>query len=632
MGPPEVRCGTGTGTPLPTKTPPPPPPPPDFDDSDYEDHCSPGTTPQAAVGRQQRLCSASSEEELPGDGQETHVGPTDPSADPTELLCTPIWAGWLDKMAPQGHYRYQRRWVTLDPQYLRYFDSDKDVFSKRFIPISSISRVAPIGEQKVEVLTQHRAFVFRADSDAERSQWLRVLQRAVAEQQERPPPPTWPHGDPPPGRPHCRRRHNPPFSFAAPSAASKQRWMAAMRGAVAAALSHSGVTDRIWGAEPNRSCADCGAQRPTWASINLCVVICQRCAGEHRAMGPNVSKVRSLEMDRRVWTEPLIQLLLRLHNGASNAFWAAHVPPSERIAARSSASERRRFLTAKYRHGKFRRFHPLYGQPEELNRALCMAVTTSDVAETQSLLFCGADVSCPTGDPKCPTPLDLAQRSGQRLQMEFLQHNRTSEPPCPDLGCAADRPYSRLLPSVTHCGFLYKTPSMAKALSERKGQEEFSRRWCALQDGVLSYYESDRSTAPNGHIRAPEIVCLAPNPPHSHGLECTFEVYTDSERLYLFGSDSPESAREWLRSIAQSFVPPCAEELLERHFDRLGRLMYKGGLSLETPQEGWFALVGSVLYVCSGDGERHEAVQLRKLQELSIQGDNEVLVLVERRR
>ncbi|XP_040550216.1 arf-GAP with Rho-GAP domain, ANK repeat and PH domain-containing protein 1 isoform X3, partial [Gallus gallus] len=184
--------------PLPMKTPPPPPPPPDFDDSDYEDHCSPGTTPQAAVGRQQRLCSASSEEELPGDGQETHVGPTDPSADPTELLCTPIWAGWLDKMAPQGHYRYQRRWVTLDPQYLRYFDSDKDVFSKRFIPISSISRVAPIGEQKVEVLTQHRAFVFRADSDAERSQWLRVLQRAVAEQQERPPAPHVAPRRPPP--------------------------------------------------------------------------------------------------------------------------------------------------------------------------------------------------------------------------------------------------------------------------------------------------------------------------------------------------------------------------------------------------------------------------------------------------
>ena len=28
-----------------------------------------------------------------------------------------------------------------------------------------------------------------------------MLQRAVAEQQERPPPPTWPHGDPPPADP-----------------------------------------------------------------------------------------------------------------------------------------------------------------------------------------------------------------------------------------------------------------------------------------------------------------------------------------------------------------------------------------------------------------------------------------------
>ena len=55
-----------------------------------------------------------------------------------------------------------------------------------------------------------------------------------------------------------------------------------------------------------------------------------------------------------------------------------------------------------------------------------MAVTTGDVAETQALLFCGADAGCPTGDPDFPTPLALARRSGQRLQMEFLQHNLSS--------------------------------------------------------------------------------------------------------------------------------------------------------------------------------------------------------------
>lgn len=46
---------------------------------------------------------------------------------------------------------------------------------------------------------------------------------------------------------------------------------------------------------------------------------------------------------------------------------------------------------------------------------------------------------------------------------------------------------------------------------------EFSRRWCTLQDGVLSYYENDRNTVPNGEIRVEEIVCLVNNPLHAHG-------------------------------------------------------------------------------------------------------------------
>lgn len=66
-----------------------------------------------------------------------------------------------------------------------------------------------------------------------------------------------------------------------------------------------------------------------------------------------------------------------------------------------------------------------------LLQALCVAVTTSDLAETQALLFCGASVTCDTGDPQCPTPLALAERSGQRLQMEFLLHNKTSGKDCP---------------------------------------------------------------------------------------------------------------------------------------------------------------------------------------------------------
>lgn len=60
------------------------------------------------------------------------------------------------------------------------------------------------------------------------------------------------------------------------------------------------------------------------------------------------------------------------------------------------------------------------------SQALCAAVTTTDLAETQALLGCGAGVNCFSGDPEAPTPLALAEQAGQTLQMEFLRNNRTT--------------------------------------------------------------------------------------------------------------------------------------------------------------------------------------------------------------
>nr|XP_046244713.1 arf-GAP with Rho-GAP domain, ANK repeat and PH domain-containing protein 1-like isoform X2 [Scatophagus argus] len=597
-------------------------------------------------------------------------------------LTSVIKMGWLDKNPPQGALYYQRRWVKLDADYLRYFDSDKDVYSKGIISTAFITNVNSVGELKFEVVTNNRTFIFRAESEAERKDWVSVLLDCT---RGRPL-----HSTMSPGSPltpdyqgylelrglrsklytvvasdkvflykaiddyrigigitsiemnvgnvkNTDRRSfdlTTPyriFSFIAESEQLREQWVDAMRNAIGEALSNREVAERIWAEPSNSLCADCGAPNPEWAAINLCVVVCKRCAGEHRGLGPSISKVRSLKMDRKVWTEELIQVFLLLGNERVNSFWAANIPPSEALTPFSCSEERRRFITNKYRQGKYRKYHPLYGNQRELNNALCINVQSSDVLETLSLIFCGADVNCSTGIASCPSPLSLASARSQPLQAELLSHNLNTELPRSEVvGTMETRHYSP--PScVSHNGFLFKTGSMARAITERKAREEFSRRWCTLNDGTFSYYESDKNSNPNGALKASEIVCLAVDPPERHGYDHTFELYSESERLYLFGTDDPDSHKEWVKSIAKSFIPATAEPLLRLSFERIGRLKCKDGLNLQTSKVGWFALVGSTLHAYLADSQGEE-IHLRKLNELSIQQDNEVLVLVERGR
>lgn len=44
----------------------------------------------------------------------------------------------------------------------------------------------------------------------------------------------------------------------------------------------------------NIECADCGAQDPDWASLNLGILLCIECSGVHRNLSVQISKVKYL--------------------------------------------------------------------------------------------------------------------------------------------------------------------------------------------------------------------------------------------------------------------------------------------------------------------------------------------------
>lgn len=56
---------------------------------------------------------------------------------------------------------------------------------------------------------------------------------------------------------------------------------------------HLQALKRILSRPENRTCADCGDQMPTWASINCGVFLCLKCSGIHRSLGVHISKAKT---------------------------------------------------------------------------------------------------------------------------------------------------------------------------------------------------------------------------------------------------------------------------------------------------------------------------------------------------
>nr|CDS19399.1 GTP ase activating protein for Arf containing [Echinococcus granulosus] len=101
--------------------------------------------------------------------------------------------------------------------------------------------------------------------------------------------------------------------------------------------------------EENRYCADCDAKGPRWASWNLGVLLCIRCAGIHRGLGVHISKVKSLNLDS--WEPQQVAMLKAVGNRRARELYEASLPEFFRRPQTDSALEQ--FIRAKYEQKRY---------------------------------------------------------------------------------------------------------------------------------------------------------------------------------------------------------------------------------------------------------------------------------------
>ncbi|KAJ3423369.1 adp-ribosylation factor gtpase-activating protein [Anaeramoeba flamelloides] len=96
----------------------------------------------------------------------------------------------------------------------------------------------------------------------------------------------------------------------------------------------------------NQSCADCLSARPSWVSYNLGIFICINCAGVHRSLSVQISKVKSTTLDNM--TIQQTEKLVEIGNSKSNDYYEYYLPHDFKRPSPTNAVGLRQFIRDKY--------------------------------------------------------------------------------------------------------------------------------------------------------------------------------------------------------------------------------------------------------------------------------------------
>ncbi|XP_054456071.1 stromal membrane-associated protein 1 isoform X2 [Anoplopoma fimbria] len=128
---------------------------------------------------------------------------------------------------------------------------------------------------------------------------------------------------------------------------------------------HQVILSQMLRETDNKYCADCEAKGPRWASWNLGVFMCIRCAGIHRNLGVHISRVKSVNLDQ--WTPEQIQSMVDMGNNRAKRLYEDHLPENFRRPQTDQAVEV--FIRDKYERKKYYNKEALAAAPAKSSEA-----------------------------------------------------------------------------------------------------------------------------------------------------------------------------------------------------------------------------------------------------------------------
>ncbi|KAK7194772.1 putative GTPase activating protein for Arf [Novymonas esmeraldas] len=242
----------------------------------------------------------------------------------------------------------------------------------------------------------------------------------------------------------------------------------------------------------NRECFDCGAKQPRWASTNLGIFFCLRCAGIHRSMGTHISKVKSTNMD--AWEESMMVVMEHIGNTRGRLLYEYNMPDSARVTSATDTAVVERAIRAKYERKTYQ--HPRFAQMYAQFMETAIEGSSGNDAAPQAAVATGGALAAPPGLSAPPrraaAPGQTPARQSEELEALWGAPVVSSPNTAPSATQSAGGTYTNVAELFSSAygpsawGSTVATPSSASPVSAHRHNSSASNNsdWFGAQFGV----------------------------------------------------------------------------------------------------------------------------------------------------